>query len=100
MQVQFCSIVPPYMLRRLAQQDAPEFSSAASAARKALGHVESFQAARSQAVPALPPGLRPEKPGPVNRAVYDAGGDETLPGRPVREEGGPATGDAATDEAY
>ncbi|MEV4988501.1 M4 family metallopeptidase [Pseudarthrobacter sp. LMD1-1-1.1] len=100
MHVPFCSIIPPYMLRRLAQQDAPEFSSAASAARKALGHVESFRAARSQAVPALPPGLRPEKPGPVNRAVYDAGGDETLPGRPVREEGGPATGDAATDEAY
>ncbi|NUT70092.1 M4 family metallopeptidase [Pseudarthrobacter sp. C4D7] len=100
MHVAFCSIVPPYMLRRLAQLDAPDFSSAASAARKALGHVESFQAARSQAVPALPPGLRLEKPGPVNRAVFDAAGAETLPGRVVREEGGPATGDPATDEAY
>ncbi|MFF2344188.1 M4 family metallopeptidase [Pseudarthrobacter sp. NPDC058119] len=100
MHVPFCSIVPPYMLRRLAQQDAPEFTSAASAARKALGHVESFQAARSQAVPALPPGLRQEKPGPVERAIYDAGGGETLPGNLVREEGGPATQDAAADEAY
>src|SRR6478735_3729568 len=100
MHVPFCSIVPPYMLRRLAQQDAPEFSSAASAARKALVHVESFQAARSQAVPALPPGLRQDKPGPVKRAIYDAGGGETLPGNLVRKEGEHATGDAATDEAY
>ncbi|QDG63068.1 M4 family metallopeptidase (plasmid) [Pseudomonas sp. DR48] len=100
MHVPFCSIVPPYMLRRLAQQDAPEFSSAASAARKALVHVDSFQAARSQAVPALPPGLRQDKAGPVKRAIYDAGGEETLPGNPVRKEGGAATGDAATDEAY
>ncbi|KRE84365.1 M4 family metallopeptidase [Arthrobacter sp. Soil764] len=100
MHVQFCSIVPPYLLRRLAQQDAPGFSSAASAARKALGHVESFQAARAQAVPVLPPSLRQAKPGPVNRTVYDAGGEETLPGRLVRKEGGRATGDAATDEAY
>ncbi|TQJ41460.1 thermolysin metallopeptidase-like protein [Arthrobacter sp. SLBN-112] len=100
MHVQFCSIVPPYLLRRLAQQDAPGFSSAASAARKALGHVESFQAARAQAVPVLPPGLRQAKPGPVNRTIYDAGGEETLPGSPVRKENGRPTGDAATDEAY
>ncbi|HSU47416.1 MAG TPA: M4 family metallopeptidase [Arthrobacter sp.] len=100
MQVQFCSIVPPYLLRRLAQQDAPGFSSAASAARAALGHIESFQAARAQAVTVSPPGLRQVKPGPVNRTIFDAGGEETLPGRPVRQEGGPATSDAAADEAY
>ncbi|MGN6441608.1 MAG: M4 family metallopeptidase [Arthrobacter sp.] len=100
MHVQFCSIVPPYLLRRLAQQDAPEYSSAANAARNALGHVQSFQAARAQAVPVLPPGLRQVKPGPVNRTIYDAGGEEALPGRLVRDEGGMATGDAAADEAY
>jgi Zn-dependent metalloprotease len=100
MQVQFCSIVPPYLLRRLAQQDAPGFSSAASAARAALGHIESLQAARAQAVTVSPPGLRQVKPGPVNRTIFDAGGEETLPGRPVRQEGGPATSDAAADEAY
>jgi Zn-dependent metalloprotease len=32
--------------------------------------------------------------------VSDAGGAETLPGTRVRGEGGPATGDPATDEAY
>ncbi len=100
MHVQFCSIVPPYLLRRLAQQDAPGFSSAASAARNALGHVQSFQAARAQAVPALPPGVRQAEPGPVKRTIYDAGQEETLPGKLVRDEGRAATGDAATDEAY
>ncbi|MDJ0456290.1 M4 family metallopeptidase [Arthrobacter sp. NQ7] len=100
MHSQFCSIVPPYLLRRLAQQDAPGYSSAASAARKALGHVESFQSARAQATPALTPGVRPVKPGPANRTIYDAAGGESLPGRQVRGEGGPATGDAAADEAY
>jgi hypothetical protein len=92
MHSQFCSIVPPYLLRRLAQQDAPGYSSAASAARKALGHVESFQSARAQATPALTPGVRPVKPGPANRTIYDAAGGESLPGRQVRGEGGPATG--------
>lgn len=100
MHSQFCSIVPPYLLRRLAQQDAPGYSSAASAARKALGHVESFQSARAQATPARPPGVRQVKPGPANRTIYDAAGGESLPGRQVRGEGGPATGDAAADEAY
>jgi Zn-dependent metalloprotease len=100
MHVPFCSIVPPYLLRRLARQAAPEYSSAASAARKALGHVESFQAARGQGVPAVPAGLRPATPEPVNRTIYDAAGAETLPGALVRAEGAAATGDAATDEAY
>jgi Zn-dependent metalloprotease len=100
MHVPFCSIVPPYLLRRLARQAAPEYSSAASAARKALGHVESFQAARAQGVPAFPEGLRQATPEPVNRTIYDAGGAETLPGTLVRTEGAAPTGDPATDEAY
>lgn len=100
MHVPFCSIVPPYLLRRLARQDAPGFSSAAAAARKALGHVESFHLTRAQQVPAVPPGVLPAKPGPVNRTIYDARSTETLPGDLARKEGGAATQDAATDEAY
>jgi Zn-dependent metalloprotease len=100
MHVPFCSIVPPYLLRRLARQDAPEYSAAARAAREALGHVGSFQASRTQAMPDVPSGLRQAKPGPSNRTIYDAEGSETLPGRLVRKEGEPGTGDAATDEAY
>ncbi|RDV09495.1 M4 family peptidase [Arthrobacter sp. RT-1] len=100
MHVPFCSIVPPYLLRRLARQDAPEFSAAARAAREALGHVESVHASRTQAMPDAPSGVRQAKPGPANRTIYDAGGSENLPGKLVRKEGEAAIGDAATDEAY
>ncbi|MDQ0868833.1 Zn-dependent metalloprotease [Arthrobacter sp. V1I9] len=100
MHVPFCSIIPPYLLRRLARQDAPEFSAAARAAKEALGHVRSVQAARMQAAPDVPAGVRQAKPGPSNRSVFDAAGSETLPGKLVRKEGEHATGDPATDEAY
>ena len=100
MHVPFCSIIPPYLLRRLARQDAPEFSAAARAAKEALGHVRSVHAARTQAAPDVPTGVRQAKPGPSNRSVFDAGGSEVLPGKLVRKEGESATGDPATDEAY
>jgi Zn-dependent metalloprotease len=100
MHVPICSIIPPYLLRRLARQDAPEFSAAARAAKEALGHVRSVHAARVQAAPDVPAGVRQAKPGPSNRSVFDAGGSEVLPGKLVRKEGESATGDPATDEAY
>ena len=100
MHVPFCSIVPPYLLRRLARQEAPQFSAAARAAREALGHVRSVQAARTHPAPELPRGVREARPGRPKRTIYDADGAEILPGRLVRKEGEPGTGDAATDEAY
>lgn len=96
----FCSIIPPYLLRRLARQDAPQFSAAARAAKEALSHVRSVQSARTHPAPAVPQGLRDVKPGPPNRSVYDAAGSEILPGKLVRKEGDPATGDVSADEAY
>ncbi|WP_426225396.1 M4 family metallopeptidase [Pseudarthrobacter sp. DSP2-3-2b1] len=96
----FCSIIPPYLLRRLARQDAPQFSAAARAAKEALSHVRSVQSARTQPTQAVPQGLRDVKPGPPNRSVYDAAGSEILPGKLVRKEGDPATGDVSADEAY
>ncbi|MEO8284216.1 MAG: M4 family metallopeptidase [Pseudarthrobacter sp.] len=88
------------MLRRLARQDAPQFSAAARAAKEALSHVRSFQAARTAPRPAVPPGLRDVQPGPPIRSIYDAAGSETLPGKLVRKEGDPGSGDLAADEAY
>jgi len=96
----FCSIIPPYMLRRLARQDAPQYSAAARAAKEALGHVRSVQESRTSTAPATPPGLRQVKPGPPNRSIFDAAGAEILPGKLVRKEGEPDTGDESADEAY
>ncbi|MDQ0755832.1 M4 family metallopeptidase [Arthrobacter sp. B3I4] len=97
----YCSIIPPYLLRRLAAQHSePRLQAAARAAREALQHVKSFQASRSAPAPAVPPGLRQLTPGPPQRTVYDAKGSENLPGVLVRKEGEPASGDPAADEAY
>ncbi|WP_426763377.1 M4 family metallopeptidase [Pseudarthrobacter sp. 1G09] len=100
MHVPFCTIVPPYLLRRLARQDAPEYSAAARAAKEALVHVKSVQAARITARPEATAGMLAAKPGPAIRTIYDAHGAESLPGKLVRKEGEPQTGDAAADEAY
>ena len=96
----FCSIIPPYILRRLARLDEPRFSAAARAAKEALSHVRSVQSARTQPAPAAPPALRDVRPGPPNRSIYDAGGSEILPGKLVRKESEPASGDQSADEAY
>lgn len=95
-----CFIIPPYLLRRLARQDAPEFSTAARAAKEALSHVRSVQSARTTAAPAVPPGVRTIQPDRPNRSIYDAAGSETLPGAILRKEGEPESGDASADEAY
>ncbi|AXJ11386.1 M4 family metallopeptidase [Arthrobacter sp. PM3] len=95
-----CSIVPPYLLRRIAAQQDPGFSGAAEAARKALLHTKGFQAARAEPVPLAAPGMRSLKPGTPDRTIYDARSLEQLPGSLVRKEGTPPTGDPAADEAY
>jgi Zn-dependent metalloprotease len=96
----YCSIVPPYMLRRLAARDEPRLSAVARAAKEALLHVRSIQATRALPLPAVPSGIRQLRPGPPQRTVYDTGASESLPGQVVRKEGEPATGDASADEAY
>ncbi|MDQ0820283.1 Zn-dependent metalloprotease [Arthrobacter sp. V4I6] len=96
----YCSIIPPYLLRRLAAQHEPALSEAARAAREALLHVKSFQSSRTAPAPATPPGMRGLKPAAPDRTVYDAKFSEQLPGTVVRKEGEPATGDPAADEAY
>jgi Zn-dependent metalloprotease len=96
----FCSIIPPYLLRRLARQNEPRFSAAARAAKEALSHVRSVQSARTHPTPTVTPGLRDIKPSPPYRSIYDAAGSENLPGKIMRKEGEPASGDLSTDEAY
>ena len=97
----YCSIIPPYLLRRLAaQHHEPRLQMAARAAKEALQHVKSFQASRAAPAAAAPPGLRQLTPGPPQRTIYDAKASEELPGVLLRREGEPATGDPAADEAY
>ena len=96
----YCSIIPPYLLRRLAAQREPGFSVAARGAKKALLDLKSVQVSRAAPGPGSHPGMRELKPSPPQRTVYDAKSAEQLPGSVVRKEGEPPTGDPATDEAY
>lgn len=92
-----CSIVPPYVLERVATA-SPEL---AEAARRTLDHDHGRRGQRT-AVPDQPGRGRPatdDGAGP-NRSVHDAQHRTSLPGRLVRAEGDPATADEAVNGAY
>lgn len=95
-----CSIVPPYLLRRLARHDEPQLLDVARAAKEALAHVRSVQAARLSPAPAPRPSAREGAPAKPERSIFDAGHTETLPGKLVRKEGEPAVKDISVNEAY
>lgn len=101
------SIVPPYLLHRLAAVDDPALAPAAEAARKSLTLDEPFRSIRlgenpSQGDPSTRP--RPTAAGrPLGgpqRTIYDAKTSETLPGTVIREETQPPVADVAANEAY
>src|SRR5215218_4289446 len=95
------SIVPPYLLARIASNDVPELQAASRSARRALVQDVPLRSARIS--------LSLEGPGSMlvelerdtpDRTISDAGSAEELPGRVVRREGDDPTGDPAVDEAY
>jgi Zn-dependent metalloprotease len=99
------SIVPPYLLARIAEADAFGMQKAASAARRSLLADPPLREERVQAsvrTPATPPLVlaEPVAAPVVDRTISDAGNAETLPGRPVRAEGEAPADDPAVNEAY
>jgi Zn-dependent metalloprotease len=103
------TVVPPYLLVRIARLDDPAFARAARAASRSLEQDVPFRRVR----PGEPsPGRG--TPGPtatatptprnrvaaLQRTISDAQTTESLPGVTVRTEGQPSDGDVAVDEAY
>ncbi len=92
-------IVPPYLLRHLAETTEP----LADYARATLSRDQRYRRGRASGHTTRVGGrtamAAPATTGP-SRSISDAGNVERLPGRQVRNEGAPATGDAAVDEAY
>jgi Zn-dependent metalloprotease len=96
----FC-ILPPYLLRAVAQNGTP---AQRQAAVQTLASDSTFRALRASLAGQVPAaqrrrrvlGLTPVK----QRLIHSANNEETLPGTLVRAEGADPTGDAATDEAY
>jgi Zn-dependent metalloprotease len=105
------AIVPPYLLSRIAAADDPRYRTARAAAERSLRRDEPIRELRSTT--GTPPFLRAEvearderpaaAPGTApapDRRISDAEHAETLPGRLVRREGQPPSGDADVDDAY
>jgi Zn-dependent metalloprotease len=91
-------IVPPYLLRHLAQLDRDDLRPAAEAAQRSLR-------SELRPRPSGPGVLADRAPAPVapsspERTIGDAHGTESLPGDIIRREGDDPTGDIAADEAY
>jgi len=99
-----CGIVPPWLLERIAELDAPQLARAASAARYSLLATRPYRFPEPGSERATGPvrsataGKRPVSA--PQRSIHDARRTETLPGTLVRSEGEPATTDAAVSAAY
>ncbi|AZZ54718.1 M4 family metallopeptidase [Rathayibacter iranicus] len=101
------TVVPPYLLVRIAGLDDPAFARAAQAASRSLEQDVPFRRVRpGEPSPAHGAPTATAVPSPRNRVqslqrtIAYARTSQTLPGAVVRREGEPATGDAAADEAY
>jgi Zn-dependent metalloprotease len=95
------TILPPYLLTRLAEADPERMSAARQAARRALR--DQGPLIHDRRGPGAAPdeaALAERDPSGIHRTISDAGNREELPGRTVRVEGATDTGDAEVDEAY
>lgn len=90
-----CHIVPPHMLERIAR-DAGD-PALRDRARRTLV-LSAAQRTERRLLPLEVPS--PSEDFVPNRTINDAEHREDLPGRTVRAEGAPATGDTAVDRAY
>ncbi|GAA1946729.1 M4 family metallopeptidase [Microbacterium deminutum] len=95
-------IVPPYLLARIAAVQDPELQKAAEAARATLAAPRHYGPARARLQLSIEDGdtLVAETAPAPDREISDAHGTTTLPGKHVRGEDDPPTGDAAVDEAF
>lgn len=101
-----CGIVPPWLLERIADLEAPELARAASAARYSLLASRPYRFPDPGAEPRTATGSVPTMiAGPAaastpQRSIFDAERTETLPGLLVRSEGEAPTTDDSVTAAY
>ncbi len=89
----FCSILPPYMMKRLAHSGSVEIRGAAFDTVRLSERLRGARLTMADFLRAVPPG-------DLRRNVYDAQHTERLPGRLARQEGGKRSGDAHVNDAY
>lgn len=96
-----CCIIPPHMLEVLAMRGDKKIRSMA---QSLLVQNAEVREARAE-MPLAPSALAATLPAPatkshLKREIYDGGRKATLPGKLIRKEGQPPTGDKNADEAY
>ncbi|MFP5390444.1 MAG: M4 family metallopeptidase [Gammaproteobacteria bacterium] len=97
----FC-IIPPHILVEIAKNGSPQQRARALGTLSADSSVRQFRATVAVARAYTParanamPGTKPK----LQRTIYNAAHDETLPGKVVRTEGSQPSNDPAVDEAY
>jgi Zn-dependent metalloprotease len=95
----FC-IVPPHMLRRVAERGTPEQRAVANRSLAIDETLRAMRVARGAGPsPAAPPSVG-EAAAQRQRSIFNANSSQVLPGTLVRSEGQGPTGDAGIDEAY
>jgi Zn-dependent metalloprotease len=92
-----CAIIPPHVLDHLAEHHGDERLRELAQRTLVIDRDQRETRTVAQLIAAPPPTSGSAAP---KRTLHDAGHRETLPGRSVRSEGGPATGDQAADEIY
>jgi Zn-dependent metalloprotease len=92
-------IVPPYMLERMADS---KNATVRKLAINSIARSAALRATRTALAPYAATTVIASPTAALNRLVYDNQtlGQSALPGKIVRQEGGPATGDTAVNEAY
>ncbi len=88
-------IIPPHMLQEIAERGSAEQREWAL---RTLMLSAQFRGQRTTLAEAAL--VAPATAAGKHRTVYNADNGTTLPGRMMRDEGDPATGDVAVDEAY
>jgi Zn-dependent metalloprotease len=86
-----CSILPPHILRKLA--DKPELRD------RVLHNLATTERLRGIRQAFVMP-LLPQQPGTKHRTIFDAQTTTNLPGTQVRDEGNAPAADVAVNEAY
>lgn len=92
-------IIPPHMLKSIIENGSPAQKQFAMEAYMNSARLRGQRQALAEAAEAVA-FLRLQAAAGKYRLVYTADNGTTLPGRLLREEGGPPTGDLAADEAY
>jgi Zn-dependent metalloprotease len=92
-----CTIIPPHVLEHVADRHGDEQVRELVRRTLVIDGEKRLTRDAAQLIAQPPP---PTAPAAANRTLHDAEHEQSLPGKTVRSEGGPATGDQQVDEVY